>query len=387
MNACQVSAKRRSGWVPFDPGLPTTSQPQAGNPSRAPTMTKRPKSTVFMNLVSSSDEDERPTARPRRSSEVVEISSGSDGEVTARRARPTKPGMASSGASASSAPSSDGEISEDPVAGAPTTPAATRGPIGNAGRTLTETPNENANAIAASSDEDGEVNDKAEQRALRGEISAQVRSAGKDVAERDARFFSMDDVVCSFCGTKGHLSYDCREKVEKARCHTCGNPGHTARNCPSNKCFHCNKTGHVKRHCPNLHQSNARGAPAPAKLRVAYPVRNVALPCYVCGELGHADCSLVNMPEAKLSCFNCGFAGHCGSGCREPRVEVWARAARDLEMERKETKRRRKVKPGMSEKEREKRDREDNQEYRTKLETRVREQNARFRRGRGHGYR
>ncbi|SMN21628.1 similar to Saccharomyces cerevisiae YLR116W MSL5 Component of the commitment complex, which defines the first step in the splicing pathway [Maudiozyma saulgeensis] len=45
-----------------------------------------------------------------------------------------------------------------------------------------------------------------------------------------------DDRPCSVCGLKGHMKYDCPNRVSFAQqviCNNCGQPGHTTRDCPS----------------------------------------------------------------------------------------------------------------------------------------------------------
>lgn len=57
-------------------------------------------------------------------------------------------------------------------------------------------------------------------------IAKAVSSGGKDVSQAAARYFMMGNVVCNYCGVKGHLSFSCPEEAEAKRCFLCGKPGH-----------------------------------------------------------------------------------------------------------------------------------------------------------------
>jgi transcription elongation factor Elf1 len=177
-------------------------------------------------------------------------------------------------------------------------------------------------------------------------VARAVTSGGKDVAQHSARYFMMDNVVCSHCGVKGHLSFDCPEEPEARRCFLCGKPGHNSRACPDEACFYCGKAGHRQRDCPTKTRDRTRGAsgPRPRHTRFGREVRRLAPPhatrlvCYVCGEDGHVDCSLVKSPRAVLSCCNCGAAGHAGNGCHEPPAERWVTHVNDVMRERRDGK-------------------------------------------------
>ncbi len=348
------------------------------------------RSSALMNLVSSSDEEAGPRGKADGIADVVVISSDSDSDVP-----PTKRGARGASApepneneeaggddevvesSSEGSSSSEGEIPEDaPVRRSPRSLLAER------------QTGEEANDAESSDDEDGEVDGKAAQRSIRAEISAQMRSAGKDVAERDARFFSLQNVVCSYCGTKGHLSYDCPEEVAAKRCFLCGREGHSSRKCPDEECFLCRRRGHRAADCPNKDGGGKRagserdaGGP-PKKARRWSPPRFIAPLCYVCGSRKHNDCSLSKMPLAELSCYNCGHRGHSAGGCREPKAERYARVARDLDIERKNSKksgRKSKRDPNETEEQKQKREKEkedeilkDKLDYRKELEFRVR---------------
>lgn len=188
-----------------------------------------------------------------------------------------------------------------------------------------------------SNSEDGEIDEDPEELNRKvGDmdsvsIALAVSKGGKDVAQHNMRYFMMENVVCSHCGIKGHLSYDCPEEVEERRCFLCGKTGHDSKCCPDEACFYCGETGHKKRDCPkkvldrirSYSGARSRHLRFNGKRRKISPPRPVPLFCYVCGGDGHVDCSLVRPPRALLSCCNCGVVGHAYKGCPEPSAEKW----------------------------------------------------------------
>lgn len=210
-------------------------------------------------------------------------------------------------------------------------------------------------------DEDGEIEEDSEDRDSEGElegtvarrevqrrIGGAIAAGGKDVAQKDARYFMMDNVVCGHCGVKGHLSFDCPEEADETRCFLCGKPGHNSRECPDEACFHCGKPGHKLRDCPARATGRSRfvgASTARSHTRFDAPQRMISAPrppvlfCYVCGADGHLDCSLARQPAAVLSCHNCGQQGHTGNGCAEERAERYVSIVNDLDRERRNERR------------------------------------------------
>lgn len=191
--------------------------------------------------------------------------------------------------------------------------------------------------------EDGEVDPNAERKEIESQISRDLSKAEPDVLQKNARYFMLTNVVCSKCGIKGHLSYDCPEEDIEERCFLCGGVGHSSKNCPSEVCYICGENGHRAKEC-----TSSRKKVKTTVKRDVPPSREPRLRCYVCGEEGHLDCGLKNITQGKLSCFNCGDLGHTGHGCRLPSADRTLPTA--MEMEKTRVKRKREQKGKASKK-------------------------------------
>lgn len=233
--------------------------------------------------------------------------------------------------------------------------------------------------VIYSDDEDGEVDGKAAQRALISE--AMAASSGRDVKEKDLRFFQADDVICSHCGLRGHLSYDCEEEVVKERCNMCGADDHMSFDCPNDTCYRCGQRGHMAKDCRDAHKREKQKPAKPVVYRNVSPARNIPPLCYVCGSTEHADCSLMHMPTiySDVSCFNCGMDGHVGQNCEEPRAERWTYVVGEMDRERRRQGKHRnktKFKKGMTDEQKEEQRNQELQvekdQYRTELIERIR---------------
>eukprot|EP00177_Eucheuma_denticulatum_P002985 GFKZ01005365.1.p1 GENE.GFKZ01005365.1~~GFKZ01005365.1.p1 ORF type:complete len:302 (+),score=33.22 GFKZ01005365.1:168-1073(+) len=184
--------------------------------------------------------------------------------------------------------------------------------------------------------EEGELTADGERALLDAVISKDLKSGGKDIAQKDARYFKMQNVVCDNCGVKGHMSFDCPEEVEKKRCFLCGKPGHDSKNCPKELCFICKEPGHRAKECPNRNLGSRQLRKKRELRRNLRPPRPPKLTCYVCGENGHLDCSLSTTTPGLLSCHNCGAVGHAAQGCDMCSVDRILPIVLDMDRERRQ---------------------------------------------------
>lgn len=184
-------------------------------------------------------------------------------------------------------------------------------------------------------DEEGELTAEGERALIDAAVWADVKAGGKDVAQKDARYFMMENVVCGNCGTKGHLSYDCTEQAAKKRCFLCGQEGHASKECPNEVCYVCREKGHRSKECPK--RRGGRGVRMKER-RGLRPPRPPKLSCYVCGGEGHLDCGLMKLKAGVLSCYNCGMEGHSGAGCHMTSVDRVVPIVMEMERERREKK-------------------------------------------------
>lgn len=177
----------------------------------------------------------------------------------------------------------------------------------------------------SSSDDDKRSGSSSEERTAAAAAAGTKDALRTDVMQKDARYFMMGNVVCSFCGLRGHLSYDCQEEEEQLRCYLCGGKGHSSRDCPEETCHQCKQRGHRARDCA------LKGAKRRVR-RKCGPPRELTADCFVCGQSGHLDCSVDKMMSGVLSCCNCGQKGHNGANCNLPAIEKMIPIV--LEMER-----------------------------------------------------
>eukprot|EP00737_Agarophyton_chilense_P003184 gb/GEZJ01003695.1/.p1 GENE.gb/GEZJ01003695.1/~~gb/GEZJ01003695.1/.p1 ORF type:complete len:265 (-),score=23.88 gb/GEZJ01003695.1/:803-1597(-) len=160
-------------------------------------------------------------------------------------------------------------------------------------------------------------------------LGRQMNDGGADILQKDARYFTISNVVCSFCGLKGHMSYDCVEEEEQQRCYLCGGKGHSSRECPDETCHLCKKAGHRARDCA------LKGVKRRVR-RKCGPPRDLSMTCYVCGNDGHLDCSVERGGRGTLSCLNCGASGHNGANCNMPSADKMIPIVLEMERTRRE---------------------------------------------------
>lgn len=252
------------------------------------------------------------------SSKLMDIDTSSDEEK-----------LAGSGAS------EDGEIEENEMEAVEATPTSKASDTKRMALDAQAMSDAQATSDAQAASKSQATPDRAEMDAV---ISADIAAGGQEVAQKDARYFMLADVVCSHCGVKGHLSFDCPEEEQVKNCYICGKSGHQSRECPDEmKCYYCGKSGHRARDCPER-ASGGRGMRRNRVLRNVSPPREPKLKCYVCGADGHLDCSLAKMTAGVLSCYNCGMKGHAGGGCNMTSADRVIPIVMEMERERKQRK-------------------------------------------------
>eukprot|EP01116_Phalansterium_solitarium_P011926 TRINITY_DN277_c0_g1_i3.p1 TRINITY_DN277_c0_g1~~TRINITY_DN277_c0_g1_i3.p1 ORF type:complete len:258 (+),score=67.82 TRINITY_DN277_c0_g1_i3:58-831(+) len=136
------------------------------------------------------------------------------------------------------------------------------------------------------------------------------------------RYFEESDssIKCYNCQGEGHMAFQCiEEKRDKVpRCFLCGLSGHNKAECPREICYNCLEAGHQSRQCRN---------PRDSSLDL----------CFRCRQRGHQAraCPVAVVPPyrpaasrfARVSCYNCGLAGHTGLECTAKRVDQFDRFA------------------------------------------------------------
>lgn len=138
--------------------------------------------------------------------------------------------------------------------------------------------------------------------------------------KRSRRYHITNEITCSNCDKKGHSAKSC--PVPKAiKCFICGGPhagsqcrdricskcyrlGHDSRFCwmtSINYCSHCNMKGHIKKVCPDIWR-RYHLTTGPVKIVAGKPLSQ----------------------DKTIYCFNCGWAGHFGSECKEIRFSKYS---------------------------------------------------------------
>lgn len=135
---------------------------------------------------------------------------------------------------------------------------------------------------------------------MEGDVDLEEKASSgsrRSTGEREVRYFAVDDVLCSRCGLRGHLSWACPEPEAEVRCFICGMPGHVSRDCQREVCYYCGEIGHKSRECPTRAREsdpryrNERRSRTPER-KSSFVARTIPLRCYVCNGNDHLDCSL-----------------------------------------------------------------------------------------------
>ncbi|XP_020265939.1 protein AIR1 [Asparagus officinalis] len=155
---------------------------------------------------------------------------------------------------------------------------------------------------------------------------------------RGPRYFDpveRNSSACFNCGEEGHAAANCTSEKRKKPCFICGMFGHIAKRCTQGQdCFICKRRGHIAKNCPekNKHISqdcviclrcgnlghemlSCKNDYAPEDLK--------EIQCYVCKNFGHLCCvDFVDNSPREVSCYNCSQTGHTGLGCAKRRGEM-----------------------------------------------------------------
>ena len=112
--------------------------------------------------------------------------------------------------------------------------------------------------------------------------------------------------VCYLCAGADHHAGSCTEEM----CLVCLKRGHRSRDCPTNRriavCSICGRIGHQRADCTDV------ARPDVSDCR-----------CITCRDWGHIDCSPFEERPRRVSCFNCGAAGHQALDCPRDGLDRW----------------------------------------------------------------
>jgi hypothetical protein len=70
--------------------------------------------------------------------------------------------------------------------------------------------------------------------------------------EEETRF-ARNIITCWSCGQNGHTNRECQQR-RNLTCYSCGKEGHISRNCSQKQqsCYACKEQGHLRHNCPNI---------------------------------------------------------------------------------------------------------------------------------------
>ncbi|KAJ4959572.1 hypothetical protein NE237_026683 [Protea cynaroides] len=141
---------------------------------------------------------------------------------------------------------------------------------------------------------------------------------------------------CYNCGEEGHAAVNCVSQKRKKPCFACGSFQHISKHCTEGQyCYICKRKGHRKKDCPDKHRIKSSESSNIClkcgyaghdmySCRVEYSPDDLKeIQCYICKAFGHLCCTdFLDTGPRVVSCHNCGQFGHTGLGCAKSRGET-----------------------------------------------------------------